>query len=75
MARDPDPPWAAVLVFTRLSVAGADDPILLKAPHYAGPALPAALTRLRTIELAGRSLIDRPAVDVGVFAEMSFASP
>ena len=73
MARDPDPPWAGVLAFPRVSPAAVADPVLFVAPRYDG-GFPETLNRLEVRRLADGGVAVQEARDRDVMASMRWAA-
>jgi hypothetical protein len=68
------PPWAGVLVIPRISPASADQPVILLAPGYRGPALPHALTELEVRRLVPGGVEILPSSVGDAWAGMRWAS-
>jgi hypothetical protein len=72
MARESDPPWAGVLAFPRLHIAGASEPALFRAPAYVAD-LPNAIGRLETWTVEDGTVQVAPPQDPEAWAGMEWA--
>jgi hypothetical protein len=72
MARESDPPWAGVLVFPRMHIAGASEPALFRAPAYVAD-LPNAIGRLETWTVENGIVQVAPPQDPEAWAGMEWA--
>jgi hypothetical protein len=66
--------YAGVLAFGRVSVHGANEPILYRHPRFAGT-LPPELLELRQRFLEGGLIAETPAVRTSIMAGLGFPSP
>jgi hypothetical protein len=69
-----DPPWAGVLAIPTMSPASAEQPVILMAPRYLGPPLPAAMTQLEVRRLVPGGIETAPATVPDAWAGIRWAS-
>ena len=69
-----DPPWAGVLAIARIGPASAAQPVILMAPGYQGPLLPAAVTQMEVRQLVPGGIETTPATVADAWAGIRWAS-